>query len=35
MEGKRRRERPRKGMLDELIVSTYGDMKRRAEKKGE
>jgi hypothetical protein len=34
MEGKRRRGRPRKRMLDQLIVSMYEDMKRRAEKRG-
>ena len=28
MEGKRGRGRPRIGMLDELIVGSYGDMKR-------
>ena len=31
MEGKRTRGRPQKGMLDELIGSSYGDMKKRAE----
>ena len=35
MEGKRGRGRPRAGMLDELIQSTYGDMKRRAERRAE
>jgi hypothetical protein len=35
MEGKRTRGKPRKRMLDELIVSTYGDMKRKAEKRQE
>jgi hypothetical protein len=33
MEEKRKRGRQRKRMLDELIVSTYGNMKRRAEKR--
>jgi len=32
---KSKRRRPRKRMLDELIVSTYGDMKRRAKKREE
>ena len=31
MEGKRTRGRPRSGMLDDLILTSYGDMKRRAE----
>jgi len=32
MEGKGLRGRPRKGMLDELLVeSSYGNMKRKAE----
>ena len=31
MEGKRSRERPRMGMIDELIEGSYGDMKRMAE----
>ena len=31
IEGKRTRGRPQKGMVDELIGSSYGDMKRRAE----
>ena len=31
MEGKRGRGRPRIGMLDELIVGSYGEMKRLAE----
>jgi hypothetical protein len=31
MEGKRGRGKPRIGMLDELIVRSYGDMKRMAE----
>ena len=35
MKGKRTRGRPRKGMLDELIGSWYGDMKRRAEDREE
>ena len=35
MEGKRGRGRPRTGMLDELIVGSYGDMKRRAENRVE
>ena len=35
MEGKRSRGRPRAGMLDELVVVSYGDTKRRAENKGE
>ena len=30
MEGKRRRGRPRLGMLDELITGSYDEMKRRA-----
>jgi len=29
MEGKRARGRPRKGMLDELMVDSYGNMKER------
>jgi len=35
MEGKRKRGRPRKGMLDELIVESYGNMKRKAENRDE
>jgi len=35
MEGKRTRGRPRKGMLDDLIGSSFGDMKRRAENREE
>jgi len=35
MEGKRGRGRPRIGMLDELIVESYGDMKRMAENRVE
>jgi len=35
MEGKRGRGRPRKGMLDDLVVSSYGDMKRKAENRDE
>jgi len=35
MEGKRGKGRPRMGMLDELIVNSYDDMKRRAENRGE
>ena len=31
MEGKRSRGRPRAGMLDDLVVVSYGDTKRRAE----
>src|SRR6478609_6803882 len=31
MEGKRPRERPRKGMIDDVVDETYGDMKRKAE----
>jgi len=31
MEGKRPRGRPRKGMLDELLVKSYDNMKRKAE----
>ena len=35
MEGKRSRGRPRAGMLDDLVVVSYGDTKRRAENRGE
>jgi len=36
MEGKRVRGRPRKGMLDELLVElSYDNMKRKAENKDE
>lgn len=35
MEGKRSRGRPRTGMLDDLIVKSYGDTKRRAENRNE
>jgi len=35
MEGKRLRGSPRKGMLDELIVKSYGKMKRKAENRDE
>ena len=35
MEGKRTRGRTQKGMLDKLKVSSYGDMKRRAEDREE
>src|SRR6476661_8044981 len=31
MEGKRPRERPRMGMIDDVLDETYGDMKRKAE----
>ena len=31
MEGKRARVRPRMGMIDDVLVETYGDMKRKAE----
>jgi len=31
MEGKRPRGRPEKGMLDELLVESYGNMRRKAE----
>ena len=31
MEGRRPRGRPRKGMLDEIMTSSYVEMKRRAE----
>src|SRR6478609_1166225 len=31
MEGKRRRGRPRMGMIDDVLDETYGDMKRKAE----
>ena len=35
MEGKRSRGRPRNGMLDELLVGSYRDMKRLAENRSE
>ena len=35
MEGKRPRGRPRKGMLDELLVESYDNMKRKAENRVE
>ena len=35
MEGKRPRGRPRKGMLDEVLVESYGNMKRKAENRDE
>jgi len=35
MEGKRTTGRPRKGMLDELIATSYVDMKRRTENRAE
>jgi len=35
MEGKRPRGRPRNGMLDELMVKSYGNMKRKAENRDE
>ena len=35
MEGKRSRDRPRKGMLDELLVESYDNMKRKAENRDE
>jgi len=35
MEGKRARGRPRKGMLYELMVESYGIMKRKAKNRGE
>jgi len=38
MEGRRKREREvdyEKGMLDELLVESYGNMKRKAENRGE
>jgi hypothetical protein len=35
MEEKRLRGKPRKKLLDELIVSSYGDMKRKAEEREE
>jgi len=35
MEGRRVRGRPRKGMLDELLVESYGNMKRKAENRNE
>ena len=31
MKGKRPRERPRMGMMDDVLDETYGDMKRKAE----
>src|SRR6476661_3044917 len=31
MEGKRPREKPRMGMIDDVLDETYGDMKRKAE----
>src|SRR6476469_2973978 len=31
MEGKRPRERPRMGMIDDVLDATYGDLKRKAE----
>jgi len=31
MEGKRVRSKPRNEMLDELMVESYGNMKRKAE----
>src|SRR6188508_2225418 len=34
MEGKRSIGRPRAGMLDDLVVVSYGDTKRRAEDRG-
>ena len=35
MEGRRTTGRPRKGMLDELIATSYVDMKRRTENRAE
>jgi len=35
MQGKRPRRRPRIGMLNELKEGSYGQMKRRAENRGE
>ena len=35
MEGKQSRGRPRAGMLDDLVVVSYGDTKMRAENRGE
>jgi len=35
MEGKRVRGRPRKGMLDELLMESCGNMKRKVENRNE
>ena len=35
MEGKRSRGRPRTGMLDELVVVSYGDSKRWVDNRGQ